>query len=382
MDCSISEFLDAFDSEKFFGRRVYLIIDGIDQLLHLPVCRESILSALRSIRTSNSTTETKPYAIHGFLGLGAYHVNKLTCLSGPNYPQFKFAVITRLPQPPLHEVVQMFSKYGAMIYRDMTEYAEDIFGRTGGHLGLVSAFGKTLQTWIDSVNSGNQEAITIGAWLGHICHSKGQARVSHIIVSIMQCLSEENDHITITRQILFCLMTNTEVTRDPSQQSKLHKDAVDYLEVIGAIVRLNDFVRFSAPLLRTALFNNFWERMEKESVLPGLVLPFTRIGDSNTLDMIGCIQQALALFDRKKSYPLELNEFNVAPAFHYQLHCMLSHLTSRENWTTASEVRNAAGNSTSRKNVYVTNNKQNNKQKYGFEILSVKYKGTFRENLF
>ena len=155
MDCSISEFLDAFDSEKFFGRRVYLIIDGIDQLLHLPVCRESILSALRSIRTSNSTTETKPYAIHGFLGLGAYHVNKLTCLSGPNYPQFKFAVIARLPQPPLHEVVQMFSKYGAMIYRDMTEYAEDIFGRTGGHLGLVSAFGKTLQTWIDSVNSGN-----------------------------------------------------------------------------------------------------------------------------------------------------------------------------------------------------------------------------------
>ena len=107
---SISEFLDAFDSEKFLGRRVYLIIDGIDQLLHLPLYRESFLSALRSIRTSNTTTETKPYAIHSFLGLGAYHVNKLTCLSGPNYPQLKFAVIARLPQPPLHEVVQMFSK--------------------------------------------------------------------------------------------------------------------------------------------------------------------------------------------------------------------------------------------------------------------------------
>lgn len=374
---SISEFLDAFDSEKFLGRRVYLIIDGIDQLLHLPLYRESFLSALRSIRTSNTTTETKPYAIHSFLGLGAYHVNKLTCLSGPNYPQLKFAVIARLPQPPLHEVVQMFSKYGAMIYRDMTEYAEDIFGRTGGHLGLVSAFGKTLQTWIDKFNSGNQEAITIEAWLGHICHSKGQTIASPIIGSIMQCLSEENDHITITRQILFCLMNNTEVMRDPSQQSKLHKDAVDYLEVIGAIVRLNDLIRFSAPLLRTVLFNYFWNRMEKESVLPDLVLPMT-LWDSSTLDMIGCIQQALAIFDSKASYPLELNEFNVAPAFHYQLHCMLSHLTSRENWTTASEVRNAAGNSGPRKNVYVTNGKQ----RYGFEILSVKNKGTFRENLF
>ena len=270
-------------------------------------------------------------------------MNKLTCLSGPNYPQFKFAVIARLPQPPLHEVVQMFSKYGAMIYRDMTEYAEDIFGRTGGHLGLVSAFGKTLQTWIDSVNSGNQEAITIGAWLGHICHSKGQASVSHIIVSIMQCLSEENDHITITRHILFCLMTNTEVTRDPSQQSKLHKDAVDYLEVIGAIVRLNDFIRFSAPLLRTALYNYFWERMEKESVLPGLVLPFTRIGDSNTLDMIGCIQQALALFDRGTAFTLRLVSVDIVRAFHFHLHCIMTRTVSSPKWHTESQVWNAAG---------------------------------------
>ena len=107
---SISEFLFAFDSEKFFGSRVYLIIDGIDQLLHLPLCHERFFSVLRSIRISNTTTVTKPHAIQGFLGLGAYHVNKLISLSGPNFPLFKFATITRLPQPQLPDVVQMFSQ--------------------------------------------------------------------------------------------------------------------------------------------------------------------------------------------------------------------------------------------------------------------------------
>lgn len=382
---SISEFLDAFDSEKFFGSRVYLIIDGIDQLLHLPLCHERFFSVLRSIRTSNTTTETRPYAIHGFLGLGAYHVNKLICLSGSNFPLFKFATIIRLPQPQLQDVVQMFSKYGNMIYRNMISYAEDIFGRTGGHLGLVSAFGRTLHLWIDSFNPGNQDAITIEAWIGQIClpKPKGQVIGSHIIDSITQCSSIENDLITISRQILFCLMTNNDVIRDPSQQSQLHRDAVDYLEAIGAVVRGSvELIRFSAPLLRTVLFDYFWERMDKESILPDLDLPMIQIGDYKTLDMIGCIQQTLALFNRKISHPLELNDSNVVPAFHYQLHCMLSHLTSRVNrinWNTASEVRSSAGNSGIRKNVYVTNN---GRQRYGFEILSESNRGILRENLF
>lgn len=136
----------AFGSKNFSGQRVYLIIDRIDQLLHLPGCCESFLSALRVIKTTNGSNRTAPYAIRGMLGLGIHHVTKLYNFAGRSSPPFNVAQLIRLPQPQLHEVVQTFSKYGAMINRDMTVFAEDIFARTGGHLGLISLFGKMLET--------------------------------------------------------------------------------------------------------------------------------------------------------------------------------------------------------------------------------------------
>ena len=109
------------------------------------------------------------------LGLGIHHVTKLNNFAGRSSPPFNVAQLIRLPQPQLHEVVQMFSKYGAMINRDMTVFAEDIFGRTGGYLGLVPVFGEMLETWIDS-HPVNQEVITIEGWLGHIHSFKEEHR--------------------------------------------------------------------------------------------------------------------------------------------------------------------------------------------------------------
>ena len=58
--------------------------------------------------------------------------------------------------------------------------------------------------------------------------------------------------------------------------------------------------------------------MEKESVLPGLVLPMV----SNIHDMTGCIRQALALFDRGTAFPLRLVSVDIVRAFHFHLHCI------------------------------------------------------------
>ena len=389
---SSSEFLDAFSYDNFSGRRVYLILDEIDHLLNLPISRESFLSALRSIRTGNTTTDTKPYAIYGILGIGVLHVNKLSDATGPQHSPFNVAQLFHLPQPQLHDIVQMFSEYGTTINCDLTVFTEDIFGRTGGHLGLASLLGKILQEWIHSFKPTNRKGITIGAWVGHLSNTRllaGQIDASHSIHSILPCLSGKDEHIVTSRQILFHLMNGPEFMRDPSQQSKLDKDAVDFLEIIGVVVRepREGNIRFSAPLFRIVFFKYFSERIEKEFIPTGLVLPMindsntldTNTLDVNTLDLIGCIQQSLPLFDREVLYhqlSLDTNGFPVDFAFHFQLHCILSRMASRMNWFTNSEARNAAGKNRKKLDIFVANNAH----KYGFEILGDASKAELSEH--
>ena len=71
-------------------------------------------------------------------------------------------------------------------------------------------------------------------------------------------LSGKDDHIVTSRQTLFYLMNGPEFMRDPSQESKLDKDAVDFLEIIGVVVRESreGNIRFSAPLFRIP--NSSW----------------------------------------------------------------------------------------------------------------------------
>lgn len=162
-------------------------------------------------------------------------------------------------------------------------------------------------------------------------------------------------------------MTNSESIRDPSQQSRLHNDAVDYLEVIGAVVRgIDDRIRFSAPLLRTVFFDYFWKRMEKESVLPGLEFPEV----SDRYDMTGCIGQALALFDRGTPYPLKLVSVDIVRAFHFHLHCIMSRTVSTLRWHTESEVWNATGKNKLRLDVFIRNKGVRFGERFGFQILT------------
>ena len=127
----------------------------------------------------------------------------------------------------------MFSEYGTTIDCDMREFTEDIFGRTGGHLGLVSLLGKMLQEWINSLKPKNRKSISIEAWVGHLSNTRllaGQIDASHSIQSILPCLSGKDERIVTSRQTLFYLMNGPEFMKDPSSLSKLDNDAVDFLE--------------------------------------------------------------------------------------------------------------------------------------------------------
>ena len=147
-----------------------------------------------------------------------------------------------------------------------------------------------------------------------------------------------------------------------------HNDAVDFLEIIGVLVRdsREGSIRFSAPLFRIVFLKYFMERIENELVPLGVVLPM--LDDSNNLDLIGCIQQSLPLLDRKALYhqfSLKANGFPAEFAFHFQLHSILSRMASRMNWVTISEARNAAGKIRKRLDIFVVNNGH----KYGFELV-------------
>ena len=120
----------------------YLIFDEIDQLLNSPLSCESFSATLRFIKTSNDSALNKPYAIDGILGIGVLHISKISITVGQNLSPFNVAQLMRLQQTVLSDVVEMFSDYGKTIDLDLTSYAEDIFGRAGGHLGLVCLLGK------------------------------------------------------------------------------------------------------------------------------------------------------------------------------------------------------------------------------------------------
>lgn len=106
--------------------------------------------------------------------------------------------------------------------------------------------------------------------------------------------------------------------------------------------------------------------MEKESVLPGLVLPMV----SNIHDMTGCIRQALALFDRGTAFPLRLVSVDIVRAFHFHLHCIMSRTVSSPKWHTESQVWNAAGKNGLRLDVFISNKGVRFGKRLGFQLLA------------
>ena len=110
--------------------------------MNSPLSCETFLATLRSVKTSNDSALNKPYAIDGVLGIGVLHISKLSTAVGQNLSPFNVAQLMRLQRPVLSDVIEMFSDYCETIDLDLTSYAEDIFGRTGGHLGLACLLGE------------------------------------------------------------------------------------------------------------------------------------------------------------------------------------------------------------------------------------------------
>ena len=138
--------------------------------------------------------------------------------------------------------------------------------------------------WIDSCV---RKKKSIEAWVEHLTNSRillGNLNTSPSIQSILPSLSGKGAHISASKIILFQLMTCPELMRDPTDNSNIEKEAVDFLEIIGVAVREENRrnIRFSAPIFRLVFYKYFWDIL-KNCVPVGRSFELPIIGSSNDL---------------------------------------------------------------------------------------------------
>jgi hypothetical protein len=363
-----TEFLLSLSSANFEGKRVFLILDEIDRLLEIPRVRDCFLSALRAIKTVNGmrTSNRQQYALTSVLGIGVFHILSLGNTLDSNSP-FNISNAVRLAQPSLDGVVKMISMYGNDIGVDLTKFAEDIFGRSSGHLGFTSLLGKVLMSWVQTVGSDN---ITIGGWVAHLTFTSDYVHLlfeSSTVRCIRDALRSSSAEVkAFVMRLLHC----HETAKESPQSSVEERDIVDYLETQGVVVRETATLslRFAAPLLRVVLCCIFRTPDSRFSVPPGIILPMLH-GSLRDLDVVGCLRQALPYMDRSSIYHWSNLKAGATPtefAYHFQLFIVLAQMSSRMDWATISEARNAAGHSRKRLDILVSNNGN----RFGFELVA------------
>ena len=354
-----------FFSCSNFDKDVYLLLDEIDELLAVPDICSDFLSELRSIKTTRSTNGNKTYALAGILGIGVFHVEKFTRTTSIVSP-FYISELFRLCQPSEEAVSQMFTSYGTDIGKDLTDFGHDIYGRTRGHMGLTSFLGKVLQEWIGITND-----ITIGGWVAHLCNSRFAGQLSQYpsVATIFPTLSEQTTIARRARDVVRGLLYSVENVADPSIASPSLREAIDYLEIVGIVVRTEGKdsveVRIAAPLLRVVLLSYF--NYFDESQVPGwLQLPMKN-DSSRELELLSCIRQSLPFMDRRRIYHDTCLKKNGTPtefSFHFELYRVLSTMASSIGWIVTNEARNAAKGMKKRLGIYVASNGS----RYGFEL--------------
>ena len=340
-----SEFHDAAGFLNFFGwnnfkKDVCLILDDIHHLLSSPNVCESFLSALRVTKTARDTNLEKTYALAGILGIGLLLVKKLI-LSDSKASPFIESDLFRLPQPSEGAVRQMFTSFGNDVDLDLAIFGRDIYGRTGGHMGLTSLLGNYLQEWImGNLQRKSKSRITIGEWVAHMCGSgfAGYLSESNCNMTIMPSLRSHTPISLSARIFLRDLLHGTGSVADPSLGSESLRDVVDYLEIVDIVVRIESDsstgvrtteVRLAAPLLCVILLSYFNE-FDPVRVPRWLQLQ-TKDGFSNQLELLSCIRQSLPFMDRNRIYQdssLNSNGRPVDFSYHFDsiVCCSLWHL--------------------------------------------------------
>lgn len=361
-----------------FKKKVYLLLDEIDQLLSTPKICVDFLSALRSIKTMRDTHSKESFAIAGILGIGVFHVNKLI-LTGSVVSPFNIADLLRLPQPSEEAVCQMFTSFGSDVDLDLAVFGRDIYGRTRGHLGLTSLLGKFLQEWVMG-NLQSKNRITIGGWVANLCDSRyaGYLSQSPCIMTIMPSLTAKIPISLSARVFLRDLLHGVGSIADRSHTSTNVRDVVDYLEIEGIIVRIeidssaevqasSTEVQLAAPLLRVVLLSYF-NVLDQSRVPDWLPLPMKN-HSLHQLDLLSCIRQSLPFMDRKRMYHgscLKKSGTPVEFSYHFELYRVLSTMASTMGWVVTSEARNAAVGINKRLDIYVASNGD----RYGFEVIA------------
>jgi hypothetical protein len=317
-----TEFLNTFTADKWGGKDVVIIIDEFDQLLSLETFRNEFLGILRSIQTTNRSSQERISAIQSILGIGVLNIRRLMEPMGDSISPFNTCSLYRLQQPSFDAVADMFNSYGQSCGLPSTEiYAADIFAFTSGHPGLTSFFGQIFENWVKTIGT---EKASLGGWMAYLTNTavytsrlQESSTSQAIIVALSEKVCPTHLYSAVRANVAVLLHGDNQVVDPSSAQSTSDtvREAIDYLEAEGIIVRIAGdggvpMIRFSASILRIILFNIFVD--SAKTVTPGLSLPLKQAGE---LDMLKCLCQAIPFLDRRAIFHSKRNPCRIRVSF-------------------------------------------------------------------
>ncbi len=144
---SMCGFIDAFSSQRWKGTKFFLLFDEFDRLVDASnEVREDFLSALRSMKTSNSVhredDEQSPprYALNGLLGIGVYRITSLLTSSNESkVSPFNVSSKESPPDQTLNEVTAMACDY-ATDGCPISYHCADYSAGTAAYCGKLGIF--------------------------------------------------------------------------------------------------------------------------------------------------------------------------------------------------------------------------------------------------
>jgi hypothetical protein len=372
-----------FSSLNWGDRRVVLVLDEFDTLLDAPVeVRDSVLGALRDIRSDNSVTssgEDQPYALHALLAIGVYRIVNLSAATASLASPFNVASAITPPDPTPDDVRAMFhaydNEYGV---RTAADVVDDIIWRAGGHVGLLSLMGQELVRLHEAAAAASGRAavptVDLAAWLAIVCSDELYSRINmsptvRVMLQHLRSPSAPAGVVLRARELvrhLLAVADGLKLRAGHPDTTVVH--AVEYLLSEGVIVEDSTSTcthRITAPLLRDLLCG------EVGSVYGSSIpreVPLKERSDG-AVDLVATVMELLQHFsfaDLFHRFEVKADGSPCEYAYHFQLHALLKARLGGMGWTVLGETRNsAAGGQPRRLDIYL----QACGRAYGIELL-------------
>lgn len=336
--------------------RVVLVIDEFDTLLEAPrAARLALLSSLRSLRTRDGIAPAShgpATALHAMLGIDVYRLLQLASGDEPRQAHSPFNVsdILSVPRTTLQDVRMMLRDFSAACLHTVPEtVVEDVFWRSGGHVGLISMLGQQLLRLCGQLAPGVD--LDDAMWFSLTSGSAllGEMRASATVASMLRSVSRAHlaSPLEKSARMIVRSMLSAPVDSwlDVSDGIKVHREALDYLLTEGVVIedRVSSGTavhRIVAPMVVPLLMRDVGSNA-LVARLPKLPFPRRRDGSVNLSQTVLELLPFLNIDALYHPFALLKDGCPCEYAYHFQLFDLMTQRGGDGGWRVLGESRNA-----------------------------------------